>query len=90
MHNSELFGRTLRVNTSRHGPHGGVPKNRAGEMLLRCFCLSVYLCAYIHMFTYLNIICCSSPVSAAGHAARGVWYIKCFVHISPLSVDAEP
>ncbi|CDJ44666.1 peptidyl-prolyl cis-trans isomerase E, putative [Eimeria tenella] len=28
MHNSELYGRTLRVNTSRHGPQG-VPKNRA-------------------------------------------------------------
>ncbi|OEH75475.1 peptidyl-prolyl cis-trans isomerase [Cyclospora cayetanensis] len=29
MNNSELFGRTLRVNTSRHGPQGAAPKNRA-------------------------------------------------------------
>lgn len=29
MNNAELYGRTLRVNTSRHGPHGAAPKNRA-------------------------------------------------------------
>lgn len=29
MNNSELFGRTVRVNTSRHGPQGAAPKNRA-------------------------------------------------------------